>query len=76
MFCNNNNNNPPAHIAVREVTEQKLNILLEWLYHKFYLCVRYTTSELVIQHESFCCVFVMIFCQFVLLKIAIMHATL
>ena len=24
------NNNPPARITVREVTEQKLNILLEW----------------------------------------------
>ena len=31
MFCNNNNN-LPAHITVREVTEQKLNILLEWPY--------------------------------------------
>ena len=26
-FCNNN---PPARITVREATEQKLNILLEW----------------------------------------------
>ena len=29
-FCNNNNNNSPARITVREATEQKLNILLEW----------------------------------------------
>ena len=43
MFCNNNNNNnnPPARITVREVTEQKLNILLEWPYRLSQASARY-----------------------------------